>query len=187
MARINLLPWRAELRKQKQREFLSAAGGSFFVMLLVILYVHLHINSLIDTQTARNRFMEQQITEVESRISEIIELEKQKTQLIARMKVIERLQSDRPGVVHLFDELVRATPDGLHLTGIKQTGSVLKIEGVAQSNARVSSLMRNLEASAWLENPTLDVIQSVEKSSARKFTLTVTQSVIGANTTNSKR
>jgi type IV pilus assembly protein PilN len=178
MARINLLPWRAELRKQRQREFLSMAGGSAMLMLLVIVYFHLQISSLIDTQNSRNTFLEKEIKEVESRIEEIKDLERQKQQLMARTKVIEQLQRNRPAIVHLFDEIVRATPDGLYLTSIIQKGDVLTIDGLAQSNARVSAFMRNIEASPWLDSPALDVIQigTDKNASDRKFTLRVKQS-----------
>jgi len=183
MARINLLPWRAERRKQQQREFLTIAGGSAFVMVLVILYAHIHISGQIDTQTSRNSFLQTQITEVESRIKEITELEKQKAELVSRMKVIERLQRNRPEIVHLFDELVRAVPDGLHLTSIEQEGTILRIKGIAQSNARVSALMRNLDASPYMENPSLDVIQTGDAAGGRKFSLTITQTTISADDT----
>lgn len=175
MARINLLPWRAELRKEKQREFFTVAGGSAVLMLLLVGYVHLHVSGLIDTQNSRNHFLQKEITEVEGRIKEITQIEAQKQELVARMKVIERLQRNRPEIVHLFDEIVRATPDGLYLTSVRQTGASLKIEGMAQSNARVSAFMRNLDASAYFENPVLELIQNEEKTGNRKFTLTVAQ------------
>lgn len=180
MARINLLPWREERRKEKQREFAVAAVGSAVVMLLVILYVHLHINGLIDTQESRNAFLEGQIKEVEGKIKEIENLERQKKQLIARMKVIEELQGNRPAVVHLFDELVKTTPEGLHLDTVQQKGNLLTIKGLAQSNARVSAFMRNLDASPWFDNPVLEVIESGTKTKGsegqRMFILKVTQS-----------
>jgi type IV pilus assembly protein PilN len=181
MARINLLPWRAELRKEKQREFFSVAAGSAVVTLLLIGYAHLHVSGQINTQNSRNQFLQKEITEVESRIKEITQLETQKQELVARMRVIERLQRNRPEIVHLFDELVRATPDGLHLTSLKQKDTTLKIEGVAQSNARVSAFIRNIDASPYLENPVLELIQNDEKTNNRKFTLTVTQTLTGAS------
>lgn len=186
MARINLLPWRAELRKQRLREFMTAAGGSVVVMLLVIVYVHLHVTGLIDKQNARNHFLENQIEEVDAKIKEIKELEKQKQQLISRMKVIERLQRNRPEIVHLFDELVTAIPDGLYLTHLKQTESTLVIEGFAQSNARVSAFMRGLEASPWFKDPVLEVIQmsTSKKESDRQFTLSVKQESGGEGQSN---
>lgn len=177
MARINLLPWREELRKQRQREFVSIAAGSIVLMLLVIFYVHLHINGLIDNQESRNQYLQQNIKQVEAKIKEIKELEKQKEQLIARMKVIEQLQGNRPLVVHLFDEIVKAVPDGLYLTSLEQKQNELIIKGRAQSNARVSAFMRNLDASAWFQQPVLDVIETSKDKQARvrSFTLRVKQ------------
>lgn len=176
MARINLLPWRAELRKQKQREFVTVIIGFAFLAVLVVVLFHVQISGAIDAQNSRNRYLESEIKLVESQIKEIQNLEKQKQQLVARMKVIEQLQRDRPAIVHLFDELVKAVPDGLYLTSIAQKNTVLSIEGVAESNARVSALMRNLESSPWLENPVLEVIQTDTASKSRKFKLRVTQS-----------
>jgi type IV pilus assembly protein PilN len=176
MAHINLLPWRAELRKQKQREFATVAVGSAILMLLVIAFFHFQISGMIDHQNSRNSFLQREIETVEAQIKEIRDLEVQKQQLVARMKVIEQLQRDRPAVVHLFDELVKATPDGLYLTSVLQENSTLVIEGIAQSNARVSALMRNLEASPWLENPVLEIIQSDKSESSRSFKLRVVQS-----------
>jgi type IV pilus assembly protein PilN len=175
MARINLLPWREELRKQRQREFISIAAGSIVLMLLVVFYVHLHINGLIDNQDSRNQFLEKNIKQVEAKIKEIKELEKQKQQLIARMKVIEQLQGNRPLVVHLFDEIVKAVPDGLYLANLEQKQSELIIKGRAQSNARVSAFMRNLDASAWFRQPVLDVIEvsKDKKDRTRSFSLHV--------------
>ena len=182
MARINLLPWREELRKERQKQFAFMAAGSAVIALLVVLYIHMHVNGMIENQNSRNDFLKQQISEVESKIREIESLEKQKGQLLARMRVIERLQSNRPEIVHMFDSLAKAVPEGLYLTGIKQNGRTLVIEGRAQSNARVSSFMRNLDASPWFENPVLDVIEAKGNNTknkgddrSRDFVLRVTQ------------
>lgn len=179
MARINLLPWREELRKQLRKQFIMTAAGAAVVAALVVLYVHLHINGMIETQNSRNNFLKQQIAEVEQRIKEIESLESQKEQLLARMRVIEQLQRHRPEVVHLVEELAKATPDGLWMTSVKQSHRNLTIQGKAQSNARVSSLMRNLDASDWFENPALDIIESAagkdSDRTTRNFTLRVMQ------------
>lgn len=179
MARINLLPWREELRKEQRRQFFVVLGGSAILMLLVIGYVHLHINGMIQGQESRNNFLQTQIKEVESKIKEIDNLDRQRQQLLARMKVIEQLQGDRSVIVHLFDELAKAVPDGLHLVNVKQTGRNLTVQGVAQSNARVSSFMRNLDASPWFENPVLEIIQVDDKGQRgnRTFTLRVSQAI----------
>lgn len=177
MARINLLPWREELRKQRQQEFIVALVAALAITGVVVGLVHMNIAGRIEYQNSRNDYVQQQIKLVEKKIREIQDLEKQKKQLIARMKVIEQLQRNRPEIVHLFDELVKLTPEGLHLTTLRQSGAQLVMEGNAQSNARVSAFMRNLDKSDWFDNPTLEVIQTMAgKGVSRKFVLSVTQS-----------
>ncbi|HHM05247.1 MAG TPA: pilus assembly protein PilN [Gammaproteobacteria bacterium] len=178
MTRINLLPWREQQRKEKEREFYSIAGGAAVLMVLVVVYVHFHISGLIDEQHVRNEFLAKEIKAVEGKIKEIKELETAKDQLLARMQIIEQLQRQRPLVVHLFDELVKTIPDGVYLTSIRQEGATITLVGVAQSNARVSAFMRNIDASPWLANPRLDVIEALEQADnarASKFVLNVTQ------------
>lgn len=177
MARINLLPWRDDLRKEQRRQFFVVLGGSAVLALMVVGYVHLHINGMIETQESRNSYLQGQIKEVESKIKEIDNLERQRQQLLARMRVIEQLQGDRSVIVHLFEELTKAVPEGLYLVNVKQSGRTLTIQGMAQSNARVSTLMRNLDASPWFENPVLEIIQSDNKKDrgSRSFTMRVTQ------------
>lgn len=160
MAGINLLPWREELRKEQQRQFAVVSFGSMVLMALIILMVHLNIGGRIDQQDSRNSFLQRQLDAVEAQIKEIEALEQEKTRLIARMEIIQRLQSSRSEVVHLFEEIIRAVPDGVYLTGLTQSGAALTLNGVAQSNARVSAFMRNLDASEWLTNPRLDVIEA---------------------------
>lgn len=160
MARINLLPWREELRKEKQREFAFTMAGSAIVGGLLVLMAHMQINSMIEGQNARNRFIEAEIVKLDKRIAEIRELESTKTKLLARMNVIQQLQSNRPLSVHLMDEIVRTLPEGVYLNKIEQKDSDLTFTGIAQSNARVSAYMRNIDGSAWLSKPKLDVIQT---------------------------
>lgn len=177
MTRINLLPWREALRKERKRQFTSVVAGAVLLMGVIILYVHIHMSGLIEHQNGRNTFLEEEIATVEKKIVEIRELESQKKQLLNRMTVIQELQTRRPMVVHLLDKLVRALPEGLYLSRLDQQGSELVLEGTAQSNARVSAFMRNLDASDWFSNPRLDVIQvgTSEGSRASGFTLKVTQ------------
>lgn len=177
MARINLLPWREEQRKEQRRQFFVVLGGSAILMLLVVGYVHLHINGLIQAQESRNSYLQGQIKNVEDKIKEIDSLERQRQQLLARMRVIEQLQGDRSEIVYVFEGLAKAVPEGLHLVSVKQSGKNLTIQGRAQSNARVSSFMRNLDASPWFENPVLEIIQTDSKAERgyRSFTLRVTQ------------
>jgi type IV pilus assembly protein PilN len=177
MAHINLLPWRAALRKQKKQEFFVTIGIFSGLMVTVLLAVHLYMASLIDNQIARNDTLKREISLVEKKIEEIKNLENQKEQLIARMRVIEELQSNRPAIVHLFDELVKVIPDGLYIDTLDQKGALITIKGQAQSNARVSAFMRALEESKWFKNPSLDVINSKASGTRRdrEFTLKVSQ------------
>lgn len=177
MTRINLLPWRENLRKERKRQFTSIAIGAMLLMGAVILYIHINIAGSISEQAGRNKFLEDEIAKVDVQIKEIDDLDEKKKELLARMKVIQALQVQRPQIVHVMDELVRTVPEGLYLTKLAQTGDEFLIEGMAQSNARVSAFMRNLDESAWFENPRLDVIQVQEKSGVRasQFTLKVNQ------------
>lgn len=173
MARINLLPWREELRKEQQRQFLTIMGLSAVLMGLLLLAVHIQFARMISTQDDRNKFLKGHITEVETQIKEINSLAASKKRLLARMEVIQKLQSNRPEIVHLFDEIVRVLPDGVHISSLKQQGNALTINGIAQSNARVSAFMRNVDGSEWLSSPVLEVIQ--KGGNARSFVLRATQ------------
>lgn len=177
MARINLLPWREELRKQRKQEFGIAMGVALAVTGLLFFAVWWHIEQRIDYQESRNRFLEDQIALLDRKIKEIQELEKEKQRLLARMRAIEQLQTSRPIIVHLFDEIVHTLPDGVYLTEINQQGETITLRGVARSNARVSNFMRNVEDSEWLTDPKLTVIETKEKDGTRlaDFTLVVKQ------------
>ncbi len=177
MTRINLLPWREALRKERKRQFASIAVGAVVLMGAIVFYAHVYIDNLIAHQNARNKFLQDEIAKVDESIKEIRELESAKKALLIRMNVIQDLQSRRPMVVHMLDELVRAVPEGLYLTKMEQIGHEVVLEGKAQSNARVSAFMRRLDASDWFDDPRLDVIQVEEKNGERssKFILTVMQ------------
>lgn len=168
MAHINLLPWREEKRKEQLRQFLTMIGLSVVLMLLVILAVHLQYSRLISAQESRNNFLKNEITAVEKQIREIDSLAKAKKSLLARMEVIQQLQLGRPGIVHLFEEMVKVLPEGVHIKSLKQAGKSLTINGVAQSNARVSAYMRNIDGSEWLTKPQLNIIEKKGKKSAKK-------------------
>lgn len=177
--RINLLPWREMRRKEQDRQLLSIGVGAWILMGLVIFYAHLHMSGLIENQQKRNEFLNGEIKKVEEEIKEIRELQAARNALLARMRVIQQLQLDRTQVVHLFDELVRKTPEGVYLMTLKQAGPTLTLTGAAQSNARVSAFMRNLDASDWYTKPELDVINVKVKGGERvsEFTLRVNQKV----------
>lgn len=160
MARINLLPWRAERRKQRQKEFGLMLGLAALAGLLLWFLFNMYYNAQISGQKERNRFLEAQIAEVDKKIVEIEELDRQKARLLARKEVIEQLQANRSQMVHLFDSLVRTIPDGVILTTIKQEGEKLTLEGRSQSNSRVSTYMRNLEGSGWMTKPDLSIIEA---------------------------
>ena len=160
MARINLLPWRAERRKLRQKEFLAMVGLSALAAAVLAFLIVGYFKAQISGQNDRNAYMRDQITEVDKKIKEIEELDKKKAKLLARKEVIEQLQANRSQMVHLFDSLVRTIPDGVTLTTIKQEGDMLTLIGRSQSNARVSTYMRNLEGSGWMTNPDLSVIEA---------------------------
>lgn len=160
MARINLLPWRAERRASRQKEFYGMLGLAAVGGLVLSFLIWFHYNQQISGQNTRNQFLQAEIQKMEGKIKEIEALDKQKDRLLARKKVIEQLQANRSQMVHLFDSLVRTIPDGVALANIKQEGEILTLEGRAQSNARVSNYMRNLEGSGWMTNPDLSIIEA---------------------------
>jgi type IV pilus assembly protein PilN len=164
MARINLLPWREKLRKKRQRDFLFLLIGGAVVTVVAGALSLVGINGMIDQQNARNQYLKKEIRAVDAKIREIDKLEKTKADLIARMNVIQQLQSSRPEIVHLFDELSKTIPDGVYLTNFAQKGRGLNMQGRAQSNARVSGYMRNLEGSGWLSDPKLRYIENKDKT-----------------------
>ena len=159
MPRINLLPWREELRQQQKKEFLIMLGVAAAVGAFVGMLVLLGFEQVINQQKARNGYLQAEIAKLDKKIEEIRDLSKKKEEFLARIRAIEGLQIQRPLNVRLFDELVKAVPDGLSLTNLALSGQNLTLDGVAQSNARVSALMRNVESSAWMEAPNLKVIQ----------------------------
>lgn len=179
MTRLNLLPWRDLRRKEQDRQLLSIAVGVWILMGLIIFYAHLHVSGLIENQQKRNEFLDKETKKLDEEIKEIRELQAARSALLARMRVIQQLQLDRTQVVHLFDDLVRKMPEGVYLTTLKQAGPVITLTGNAQSNARVSALMRNLDASDWYTKPELDVINVKTKGNDRvsEFTLRVNQKV----------
>lgn len=164
MARINLLPWREALRKRRQRDFAIAAATALALTAFAGVLVHLQIEAWILAQQSRNQFLTDQIRQLDLQIKEIQGLEQTKANLLARMGVIQELQESRPEAVRLFDELVTAIPEGVFLTKVEQTGRSIVVEGRAQSNARVSAFMRNVEGSAWIGSPRLLLIENKDKT-----------------------
>lgn len=167
MARINLLPWRDQQRKQQQQEFLAAILVSMGFACLIMIFVHVHYSDAIEYQNQRNLFLTERIAELDKQIEEIKTLESKKNRLIAKMEVIEQLQVSRPEIVHFFDEMARSVPEGVQLHEIAQAERNIQVKGEAQSNARVSSYMNKVDASPWLENPNLTVIESKEEAKGK--------------------
>ncbi len=160
MPHINLLPWREELRKQRRKEFITTGVVCALFMGIVVGCVHLEFNSRIEFQDKRNQYLDEQIAKLDVGIKEIEELEDKKARLIARMQIIQQLQASRPEIVRIFDEFVSARPEGVYFNKLEQKKRKFTIQGVAQSNARVSSLMRNLDGSEMLQDPELIQIKA---------------------------
>jgi type IV pilus assembly protein PilN len=173
MPRINLLPWRDEERKERKVAFMVALGVSALGAMVMTFAIYLMFGSMIDAQEQRNEKLRAEIKKLDAQIEEINNLESSKQKFIARMEIIEKLQRSRPEIVHVFDEIVRTLPDGVYLTGVKQTDKKFRFEGVAQSSTRVSSFMRNIDGSEWLRNPELEVVQTGRdgKTPGSNFTL----------------
>lgn len=175
MAKINLLPWREEQRAEQTRQFVSLLGMCVFMMLALIGAVHFNIAGQISHQQFRNEILTKEISELDLALKEIDALEEKKQELLSRMEVIQSLQQQRPQIVHLFDAFVRTVPEGIFLTSIKQVGKNLTINGVAESNGRVSAYMRNIDSSDWMSTPKLSVIKT-KKDTLRSSTFILTTS-----------
>jgi type IV pilus assembly protein PilN len=179
MPRINLLPWRQQERAKRQKEFGLAAVGAVIAAAAVTLFTVWGFNWAIERQRERNELLKNEITELDKQITEILGLEAQKQRLVARMDIITRLQRSRPEVVHVFDQLARTLPDGMYLSSVKQNDKRLELKGIAQSSTRVSTFMRNIEASPWLTNPELQVVETLKSGgTGSEFTLFATQKSI---------
>jgi len=176
MPRINLLPWRQQQRTQRQKEFGLFAIGAVAAAAAVTLFTSWGVSAAIDGQRSRNDLLKKEISELDRQITEILGLEAQKERMRARMEIVERLQRSRPEVVHVVDQLARTLPEGVYLTSVKQNGKKLELKGVAQSSTRVSTLMRNIEASQWITDPQLQVVETLKTGGVgSEFTLFTTQ------------
>ena len=181
MPRINLLPHREQARKIRRREFMVGAGGAVVLAIMVAGVGKVVYSSWIDGQLEKNNLLKKEIVQLDSEIADIQDLEARKQRLVARMDIIEKLQRKRPEIVHQFDEMVRTVPDGVYLTGIKQNGKKLEIHGVAQSSTRVSTFMRNIDGSTWMDNPELQVVESAKDSATGGSNFTLTAQTVGVN------
>ncbi len=169
MAKINLLPWRAERRKQREREFYMMLGAAAVAAVLFVGLWWWWMSQRIENQDARNAYMKDQIHQLDGKLAEIKELEKTKSKLLARKQIIEQLQASRAQMVHLFDELVKTIPDGVRLNTLKQAGDTLTLEGVAQSNASVATYMRNLDNSPFLTRSDLQKTEAKGSDKRNRF------------------
>ncbi|WP_250656740.1 PilN domain-containing protein [Alkalimarinus coralli] len=176
MAKINLRPWREELRAERQKQFVGILVGVLIIAVGAVFLWQGHMTSEIEYQQSRNNYLQSSMTILDKKIKEIEGLKKKKKELLARMKVIQNLQGTRPIIVRVFDELVRTLPDGLYYTKLDKKGDQLSIVGVAESNNRIAGVMRNFEASDWFGDPNLTAVKAVEKGEpASEFTMTVVQ------------
>ena len=175
MIRINLLPHREQKRAARQRELTFLASAVSVLGLLIVFMVHTVLGTQIENQGARNSFLETEIKKLDDQIAEIQVLKEQTQAMLARKQVVETLQSNRSAVVYLLDQLVRQLPDGVYLKTVKQSGNSISLQGYAQSNARVATLMRSLEASPWLQSPNLIEVKAatINNLRASEFSLNV--------------
>jgi len=177
MAQINLLPWREELRKEQTNQFVSLLGLALMFTAAIMLLIHMNVARMIDHQNGRNATLQKEIKRLDNELEKIKDLEDTKEKLLSRMEIIQSLQQKRPQIVHLFDEVVKTIPEGLHITEIKQAGDNITIDGIAESNGRVSAYMRNIDNSDWMTKPKLQVIETTRKDGRGSvFTLTAQQS-----------
>ena len=176
MPRINLVPWREAERKRKRQEFGVGAVGALLFAALIAFAVNWQMQSSIDDQNYRNQYLKTQIADLDKQIAEILDLEQQKQRLQARIQVIEQLELSRPEIVHVFDQLVRTTPEGIYLTSVKQTSRKIELKGLAQSSTRVASYMRNIDSSEWLTDPALEILETKgANDTGAQFTLNAKQ------------
>jgi type IV pilus assembly protein PilN len=175
MIRINLLPHREMRRRQQQRQFFIMLGIVAALGVAIWLAGHTYLSDRYDNQLRRNKFLQDEIAKLDKQIAEIQKLKEQIASLLARKRVVESLQSNRAEVVHLMDQLVRQLPDGVYLKAVKQTGTRVTITGLTPSQARISTLMRNLESSPHLENPGLVEIKAIQQGGQRlnEFIMTI--------------
>src|SRR5437868_12288217 len=165
--RINLLPHREQKRAARQRQFIGLAISLAVLGLAVVAVVHFVITARIEDQESRNRLLKTEIAKLDDQIKQIDKLREQTQALLSRKQVVETLQSNRTDAVHLLDQMVRQLPDGIYLKSLKQTGPKITLVGYAQSSARVSTLMRNIDSSPWLQSPELVEIKSVPSPAAK--------------------
>jgi type IV pilus assembly protein PilN len=176
MANINLLPWREELRQERQRQFISVLGLVALLAVALMGATYTVFDSKLENQRTRNQFLQGEIRKLDSKIKEIKQLEQERADLVERMNIIQDLQKSRPQVVHIFDEIVAKVPEGVNFSSIKRVKNTLTFDGITESSPRISKFLRNLEASKWIKNGDLKDISPDKKSGAnRKHFVLVTE------------
>lgn len=175
MAKINLLPWRVKYREEKKKEFIGVMAGVAIVAAGIAFLWVTHMNGKVDYQQQRNQMLEQEIAELDKKVAEISELQERREELLSLMELIRNLEGTRSVIVHHFDELVRALPDGVYLTSVSRENDIMSLSGFAESNNRVSSFMRNLDASEWYDEPNLSSVEAApeEGEQANAFQMRV--------------
>ena len=184
MPRINLLPHREQKRKDRRREFAVGLAVAAFAAVITVVLGKVVYAGWTESQNAKNHRLKREIVKLDAQIADIQDLENRKQRLVARMEIIEKLQRKRPEIVHLFDELVKTVPEGIYLTQIKETGKKLEMKGVAQSSTRVSTFMRNIDSSSWMDNPQLQVVETAKDSATGGSSFTLTSDVVGVDVDN---
>ena len=175
MAKINLLPWREELRKERQKHFFIALGCTVALAFFILFLGHSSFISSIAHQESRNGFVQTELDTLDLQIKEVNNLKEKKAELLARMEVIQSLQGNRPVMVRVFDEFVRVLPEGLFFEKLSMTGNRIEIEGVSESNNRISKLMRNMDESDWFDEPNLTAVKAREEGKGSTFRLALQQ------------
>ncbi|MDP9064322.1 MAG: PilN domain-containing protein [Pseudomonadota bacterium] len=181
MPRINLLPWREQQRKVRRREFMIAAAAAVVASGIFVIGGKLVYSRWTDAQIEQNNLLKREIVKLDAQIADIQDLKDRKQHLVARMEIIERLQRKRPEIVHLFDALARSVPEGVYLTQIKENGNKLEVHGIAQSSTRVSTFMRNIDASLWMDNPQLQIVETAQNSPTGGSSFTLMTDTVGVN------
>ena len=177
MARINLLPWREERRLELKKQFFAALALTVLAAIFVLLVADRAVNTQINGQSNRNAYLQQNIAELDAQVAEIRDLQRKRGQLIERMRVIQELQGNRPVIVRIIDQLVRTLPDDVFDMDLVTRENEIAVQGIAESNNRVSSLMRRLEASDWLEQPNLDAVRAAPEYGEQATTFNLSVSV----------
>ena len=187
MAQINLLPWRERLREERRREFLTIMVGFIIIAGGLVFLVDRYFNGEIDMQQARNDFVRGEIALLDAQVAEINQLREQKEEIRTRMNVITDLQGTRPVIVRIFDEMVRTLPEGVFYEEVQRTEDIIAIEGIAESYARITELMRNLDESEWFEATDLSefsVVESSESPLSASISFSLTLNIELRNQTN---